>query len=429
MHPYAAALVDALRGQDGVVLDFARGHALQRSGGSGWLRPIGEATDFARASAGGRLPAAGPYEMAATGTPRFDHDPVTREPRGVLLEAAAGYLSTQTANISAWSTGGSWPSVVNRTSFFAGGTAQEFFAPSNSFRYQSVTLAASTNYRLDVILERGASTNAPPNFLMGFYRGAWVSSAYYSWSADAMSAAIGPLASSGYFVEQLGTGPNGGKMVRVSAVVQSGDGGGTGLYLYPTGSFGSVAGQSAIVHYACCTPGTRYHSPSIIGASAQTRAADNLSMPLPVVPAEGFTIAFRAHMPRSGNVGDANTLFELLPAASTASRVGIDNFGSAGQVWMHFPGGVGTYRLATGVALGSEFYGAFSWSAARGWRGTALGGAVVAVPNQPSPAADLARMTVGSRAGAAPWGSTIKRMGIWPHGDFSDDAMRGLLAA
>lgn len=410
------------------LLDFAgQKYGLRSPDGVPRWGSVASDMIFSRASTGGRLPALGAYEMVASGVPRFDHDPVTRAPRGVLIEAPTAPLSTNTANISAWLTGGGWPSVVNRTSLFSGGVAQEFSAPSNSFKYQfNYILAASTNYRVDAIVELGAA--APPNFLMGFYRGAWVSSSYFYWNGT-YGAGPGALASSGQVVENLGTGPNGGQMYRFSCVLPSGDGGGTSFYLYPTGSTGSVAGQSVIVHYASCTPGTLYHSPSIIGVSAQTRAADSLTMAAPIVPANGFTVAFRARMPRVSNSGDSNVLFNLMPAASTANRIGIDSFGGVGQVWMGFPGGVGTYRLALGVALGSEFHGAFAWSAARGWRGTALGGAVVTVTAQPGPVADLARMTIGSRAGAAPWGSTIKRIDLWPHGDFSDDQMRGLLAA
>ncbi|MEN6664367.1 MAG: hypothetical protein ABFD85_10265, partial [Phycisphaerae bacterium] len=362
----------------------------------------------------------------ASGAPRFDHDPVARAPRGVLIEAAAGHISTQTANIPAWA--GASGTNVNRTSYFSGGVAVEHFGPSSGYRSQQYTLAANTSYRSDAIVERGVGTNAPPHFLMGFYRNTpgWISSAYFYWNGI-FGAGPGALASSGHIIENLGIGPNGGQMFRFSCVVQSGEGGSTGFFFYPTATYGSVAGQSAIVHYACVTAGTPYHSPSIIGTSAQTRASDSLSMPLPIVPADGFTIAFRARMPRVNNSTDTNVLFSLLPAASTADRITVDSYSGVGTVWMGMPPS-GLYRLAMGVPLGGEFYGAISWSATQGYRGSVLGGAVIKVSTLPPPVAALTRIALGSSAGAAPWGSTIKRLGIWPHGDFSDDAMRGLLA-
>ena len=60
------------------------------------------ATDltFARASAAGRWPEAGPYEMVGSGALRYDHDPVTRAPLGVRIERAATNLLTNSEVVS-----------------------------------------------------------------------------------------------------------------------------------------------------------------------------------------------------------------------------------------------------------------------------------------------------------------------------------------
>lgn len=369
---------------------------------------------FARASAAGRWRADGVYEMAGSGVLRYDHDPVTREPLGALIEGS-------------------------RTNLLIGSDGRRGFTPSGT---SPPATALAT--RLD-------KACAAITFPAGLSAAGWaVSRAVYpaqtypfpnaySWSYK-LSTNRPLLSGEGFTVMLNGSFATAGvNFTSANDLTQWAQrsvpnityGSTLNAGLYPAVTNVTTLGEPLTVYITDMQmelgPGPSSYVPTEV--SAATRATDNLSMSLPVVPANGFTITFRAHMPRYGNAGDANVLFNLMPAASTANRIGIDNFGSSGQVWMAFPGGAGTYRLALGVALGSEFYGAFAWSAARGWRGTALGGAVVSVTSQPGPVADLARMTIGSRAGAAPWGSTIKRFGIWPHCDFTDDQMRSLAAA
>lgn len=369
---------------------------------------------FARASAAGRWPSAGAYEMVGSGVLRYEHDPATRDPLGALIEGARTNLMIGSDGRRGFSPLGTSPPATAITTHLGKGCAAVTFPASSiegwnvaraAYPYQTYPFPNTYSWSYKLATNRPLVPGEKFSVLLN---GSFATAGLTFTSADNLSSWVSRSVA-GIANNNLGANTN----------------------LYPAITYAVTLGDPLTVYITDMQmelgPGPSSYVPT--EASAATRATDNLSMPLPVVPASGFTIAFRAHMPRSGNVGDANTLFELLPAASAANRVGVDNFGSGGQVWMHFPGGVGTYRLATGAALGSEFYGAFSWSAARGWRGTALGGAVVNVTAQPGPVADLARMTVGSRAGAAPWGSTIKRLDLWPHGDFSDDQMRGLLAA
>lgn len=362
---------------------------------------------FARASSAGRWPDSGPYEMVGNGVPRIDHDPLTREPLGVLIERSSINLCQQSEVQNGLAGMSSAINAAAITDFEGGRTGLRLNnAASTATAYKPVTATAGNTYTIacDVEMEDGA----PPAF------GGAVNSALNTFAFN-----LG-----GTFYIPARIAKTGVKVWRC----------------FFSGAFGSTRTDAGIAQYQANeqrrikVTGFQLEAGAptsyiIAGASTVTRGTDNLSLLLPVVPADGFTVAFRAHMPRYGNVGDSNTLLTIAPAGTTANSLGLTTYGSIGQIWMGFPGGVGVYRLATAIAPGAEFYGAFAWSAARGWRGTALGGAVVNVTAQPGPVADLARMTLGSRAGAAPWGSTIKRLDFWPHGDFSDDVMRGLLAA
>ncbi|MDQ0301353.1 phage head spike fiber domain-containing protein [Ancylobacter polymorphus] len=360
---------------------------------------------FSRASAAGRWRADGVYEMVGSNALRYDHDPVTREPLGVRIEGAATNLLTYSecpagtadlisgSNITAVSDieGGRTGLRLNNTT-------------ANAWAYKANPLATGTQATLSVLVEM--EDGAPPVF------GGGAVSGLNTFALVAGGPTLVPTV-----IARVGT--------KVWRCGWSGTSGGTG----GVGVFQATTNQQRRIKVTGfqLEAGSRASSYIVTGATTGVRGTDNLSMPLPIVPANGFTIAFGAHMPRYGNVGDANVLLNLMPAASTANRIGIDNFGRSNEVWMAFPGGVGTYRLATGIAPGAEFYGALSWSAAQGWRGTALGGTVINVTTQPAPAADLARITIGSRAGAAPWNDTIERLAMWSHGDFTDVQLQGLL--
>ena len=383
---------------------------------------------YTRASAAGRWPAAGPYEMVGSGVLRYEHDPVTRAPVGVRIESAASPLSVNTANIAAWP--GATASNITRPSIFAGGVAVEHVAPSSGFRSQQYTLAASTSCRLDAILERGVGTDAPPNFLMGIYRTAWVSAAYYNWTTDTLSLGPGPTAqaSSGYVVEQLGTGPSGGKMVRLSCVVQSGDGGSTGFFFYPTGSFGSVAGQSAIVHYACCTPGVVYQSPMIIGATAAARAADSLRLVVPFdAREEGITIAAIGRLPRGPNPSSSN-LF-VFGTSTFAPRLGCYSF-AAGNAAVFSTGSPAPFVSgisANGLPVGQPVRAVLSATPDGTYRMSLNGGAVTTRAGNRLEAGS-SYLDIGNLFANYGWGDAVEKIAVWRGTPHSDAALRGLLA-
>lgn len=117
---------------------------------------------FSRASEAGRWPASGPYEMVGSGMPRYDHDPVTREPLGVRIEGVASPISTDTTNFAAtgssWAFGGTAALLVeDATSIFSGRVAAKHVvevAGSSQSRNQGRNVTANTDYRFEVIFER-----------------------------------------------------------------------------------------------------------------------------------------------------------------------------------------------------------------------------------------------------------------------------------
>ncbi|MFD2033061.1 hypothetical protein ACFSKM_27625 [Ancylobacter dichloromethanicus] len=193
-------------------------------------------------------------------------------------------------------------------------------------------MTAGANYRMDVILEKAGNPSAGSAF--GLLSGSWLGLIFYNWLTNTLGA-IGEATS--LIVEQLGTGPNGGQMVRVSAVINVGENTSVAVYVYPTGSSGASAGQECILHYAALTPATGayapYGSPVIVPVGgAQVRAADFLASPLFCTPSEAFTISVRLRMPLHQNWTDSNTLFAIVPPSGIADRFSVSSYGPNGLV-------------------------------------------------------------------------------------------------
>lgn len=70
-------------------------------------KQFGDLITFTRASAGGRFNAAGVFEMVPANQPRFDFDPVTKLPRGILIEGARTNLLLQSSALESgyWTKG------------------------------------------------------------------------------------------------------------------------------------------------------------------------------------------------------------------------------------------------------------------------------------------------------------------------------------
>lgn len=109
------------------------------------------AVTFSRTSTATRFNSAGMLETVAAGVPRFDHDPVTLAPRGLLVEEARTNLVPGTM------TGGTYWAVLN-TSVAAGATA-----PDGTANAVTVTQGAHgvTNYGLTTVSAVPITASAP----------------------------------------------------------------------------------------------------------------------------------------------------------------------------------------------------------------------------------------------------------------------------
>ena len=58
---------------------------------------------FSRASIGTYFDSSGVLQTAPSGTPRFDHDPITHAPKGILIEESRINLQTSSQDIGSWS--------------------------------------------------------------------------------------------------------------------------------------------------------------------------------------------------------------------------------------------------------------------------------------------------------------------------------------
>jgi hypothetical protein len=74
---------------------------------------------FTRASIATFVNSAGLIQVAPADTPRFDHDPVTLAPKGLLLEAEGANVISMTTDISLWSRARSTVTVSSDYPIFA----------------------------------------------------------------------------------------------------------------------------------------------------------------------------------------------------------------------------------------------------------------------------------------------------------------------
>jgi len=89
--------------------DFARMALLSGDDYSTELSKLDSLINFSRASAGTRFNASGVLESVASGQPRFDFDPATLLPRGLLIEEQRTnyFLQSQNFGASPWVAQGS----------------------------------------------------------------------------------------------------------------------------------------------------------------------------------------------------------------------------------------------------------------------------------------------------------------------------------
>lgn len=111
---------------------------------------FGALITFTRAGAGGRWNAAGVYEMIAPNQPRFDFDPITRAPLGLLMEEARTNIGLQSNSVTTMLN-------LSRASYIA--TAQLFIDGIGLLRLlREDTTAANTHFGTPAAVAVAANT-------------------------------------------------------------------------------------------------------------------------------------------------------------------------------------------------------------------------------------------------------------------------------
>lgn len=217
----------------------------------------------------------------------FGNDTLPRTDRGLyangqlpILNRSSGDFRVSPPANTGWNRSG-LSSYENKVSIFEGSIAcqlQASGAGSEAFTTQGNILGLSGSYIFDVIIERG--TNTLSSFGVGRHAPsfAWVGLVQYNWNTNSIMTAAGTPISTR--VTDLGVGPNGGALRRLSLEVNITEGTAWGLYIYASGSGTNT--NSAIAHYGALYPGN-IHSDAIflspVGSSGTLFASDIRTIP------------------------------------------------------------------------------------------------------------------------------------------------------
>lgn len=218
------------------------------------------------------LPARVPNSSTSIGyqAPRFDYDPTTLTPRGLLIEGAATNLATRSDDFNtSVSDGSQWvpnsyTSGTLSTTLPDGTTGNarriSLASGSGSFRSQALTVTASTAYTWSFWARNNGGSQAR----------------YRVWNVTAGSSIVDYTLSGSNYVSLIGGANNtSSTWVRVSVSFTT-PAGCTSVYVYPCSSdSGSV---DLLVWGAQVEAGSGASSYTPTGSSTVTRAADKLTM-------------------------------------------------------------------------------------------------------------------------------------------------------
>lgn len=411
VHPHEAGLIDLLRGRDGTVLDFVRGHALQRSEGGGWLRTIGEATDFARASAATYLDAAGKIQTAASGQQRLTHDGATLSPLGVVVEGARTNLFGNPlwggpATPTSWSTFSSEGVSEIGSKFGPNVGARRFAANGNRPRaYQGVTLTAGFTYAFSVEVESVTGTFPVAHAVNTLTAGTTVT--FPPCPANPAGGA--------------GNAVGVGKLVFtvVSATTQP------VIVQVGAGVMHNLTGVAIDLSMPQIEAGA-YPTSFIPGGA---RAAESLYTTLPFDPQGGITVAIRFRGPLM-SVPGAAILVALYNGLSTANLLNI--YANSGAAILAGAGSLtltGTSLALGAIAPSSEQRLALSVSATGECRVSRNGEATLSrgLASGVMPT-EMTRLDLMSLGGSLQAQTSLARVAVWKGVPFADAEFRGLLS-
>ncbi len=393
---------------------------------------LGQATEygtFSRSGAGTYLDRNRIWRTAGTDVLRLTHDPVTGEPLGALLEGARAEPVRQSANMSpsssVWSSSAIFAAVNPKASVFAGATAWEHVADgvTSRGRFVGVTVDVSTNYRASIIVED--TDNPADKVTFGLYKNGdsspWRGLGDYDWAANALTQRQGNISDAKVY--DWGVGPNGGRLRRLSFLVNSGAAGADRFFVYPNSVGVPLAGQSTIIHHASLSPLPYDTSPIITGDAAGFQAADSMSFARPGTP-EG-TVVIRGRT--AAGVGNSDQCIWQWDDGTRGSRYYLVRTPQRRIAFLAKSADVEVAKLANlGVVADDTVLSvAVSFKAAE-MAGSLNGAApVIVAPTGALPT--VSTMRVGSDIAVYPWQGTVASLRLTPRAtDLSD--LPGLLS-
>ena len=255
-----------------LVADFENGvYAVD-----GTAQTLAQTLDFTRASTALYWDASGVLQEAATDELRIDHDPDSGNKRGALIEASRTNELLDAADFTAASDwgGDSDFTITTATSAISGETAYKHEndgSGGGKKRDQTVGTLTGSDETVSAIIENEDAGDS----LIGIRdttASAWVIRAKFDWSTEAASVESG---SGTVGWDDLGTGPNGGKMIRLWATGSGTSANNRAVQVFPTGA--STNTKKAILHHAQHEEAGSRTSPIVTTSAPVTRAVDDLS--------------------------------------------------------------------------------------------------------------------------------------------------------
>ena len=284
-------------------LDFAGSDYRVLDGGALTPKSFADIVTFTRASSATHFNSAGTLVTAATDAPRFDYDPVTLQPRGLLIEEARTNLLTYSSEFdnAAWIKGGS--TVVANAVVAPDGTAiadrlTEDTSTSTSHRvFRSFSAVTNTAHTYSIFLKSDTRTWARVSLFDG--SNTW--SAFFNLATGVLGTVAGTGATAK--IESVG---NGWYRCSISA----------------TGAFTQVATNLATADNVIIYTGDGTSGIYIWGAQLEAGA-----FPTSYIP----TVA--SQVTRAADVASVNTLSPWYNATEGTLFVETQTFATAG-----FPG-------------------------------------------------------------------------------------------
>ena len=225
---------------------------------------------FSRSTSGTYINASGLVATATAGNPRFDYDPTTLQPRGLLIEGSANNLALRSDDFNStltdgtqWATSG-YTSGTLSTTLPDGTTGNarrlSIASGAGSFRSAAITVLASTAYTFSFWARNNGGSQAR----------------YRVWNVSAGSSIVDYTLSGSNYVSQIGGANNtSSTWVRVSVSFTT-PVGCTSIYVYPCSSDSGTV--DLLVWGAQVELGSGASSYIPTGASTGSRAADSCVM-------------------------------------------------------------------------------------------------------------------------------------------------------